>query len=158
MAGISYVKRLLRAGRSIADTMTDDALLAAYRRTRFCADTTQGRIVIRVSESHPELDAILRATGLETWAYVTAFNPGSVRQSDVENDTRQRELEDAIRRLGHPMFAGEGIGDDRTWPPERSVLVLGIEREAAVQLGRRFGQRAIVCGQVGGLATLALCD
>jgi D-ribose pyranose/furanose isomerase RbsD len=66
------------------DTMTDDALLAAYRRTRFCADTTQGRIVIRVGESRPELNAILGATGCETWAYVTAFNPGSVRLSDAE--------------------------------------------------------------------------
>jgi hypothetical protein len=56
------------------------------------------------------------------------------------------------------MFPGEGIGDDGVWPPERSVLVLGIEREAALQLGRRFGQRAIVCGDLGGLATLALCD
>jgi hypothetical protein len=138
--------------------MTDDALLAAYRRTRFCADTAQGRIVIRVGESHPELDAVLRATGSEAWAYVTAFNPGSVRLSDAKNDTRQGALENALRRLGHPMFQGEGIGDDGTWPPERSVLVLGIEREVAVQLGRAFGQRAIVCGELGGLATLALCD
>ena len=56
------------------------------------------------------------------------------------------------------MFLGEGIGDDGTWPLEQGILVLGIEREAAVQLGRRFGQRAIVCGELGGLATLALCD
>jgi hypothetical protein len=137
--------------------MTDDALLAAYRRTRFCADTALGRIVIRVGEGHPELDAIVRGTGCETWAYVTAFNPGSVRLSDAENDTRQRELEDGLSQLGHPMFPGEGIGDDGMWPPERSVLVLEIEREAAVQLGRRFGQRAIVCGQLGRPATLELC-
>jgi hypothetical protein len=94
--------------------MIDDSLLAAYRRTRFCADTEQGRIEIRVGETHSDLDALLRATGCETWAYVTAFNPGSVRLSDAENDTRQRELEDALRRLGHPMFQGEGIGDDGT--------------------------------------------
>jgi hypothetical protein len=87
------------------DTMTDDALLAAYRRTRFCADTTQGRIVIRVGESRPELNAILGATGCETWTYVTAFNPGS-GLSDAENDTRQRELEDTAHLLGHPVFLG----------------------------------------------------
>jgi len=137
--------------------MTDDALLAAYCRTRFCADTPRGRIVIRVGERHPELDAILRAAGCGTWAYIRAFNPGSVRLSDAENDARQRELGDALRQLGHPMFPGEGIGDDETWPPEPSVLVLGIEREVSVQLGRRFGQRAIVCGQHGGSATLELC-
>lgn len=56
--------------------------------------------------------------------------------------------------LGHPMFSGEGIGDDGTWPAERSVLVLGIERAIAIELGRRFGQRAILCGRLGGPATL----
>jgi len=137
--------------------MTDDSLLAAYRRTRFCADTEQGRLVIRVGETCPELDALLRATGSATWAYITAFNPGSVRLRDDQNYARQRELEETVRQLGHPMFLGEGIGDDEAWPPERSILVLGIEREAAVQLGRRFGQRAIVCGEPGGLAALVLC-
>jgi hypothetical protein len=56
------------------------------------------------------------------------------------------------------MYTGEGIGVDGTWPPERSILVLGIEREAAVQLGGRFGQVAIVFGEAGGPATLVLCD
>ena len=138
--------------------MADDALLAAYRRTRFCADTAQGRVVIRLEETCPELDALLRATGCERWAYITAFNPGSVRLSDDQNDARQRELEDAVRQVGHPMFPGEGIGEDGAWPPERSILVLGMEREAAVQLGRRFDQRAIVCGEVGSVAALVLCQ
>ena len=53
------------------------------------------------------------------------------------------------------MLPGEGIGDNGTWPAEQSVLVLGIELEHAVQLGRRFGQRAIVYGRVGGRAALA---
>jgi hypothetical protein len=140
-----------------AFSMTDDALLAAYRRTRFCVDTAQGRIVIRVGATHPELDAILRTTGCEEWAYVTAFNPGSVPLSDAENDARQRELEQAVRQLGHRTLPGEGIGDDGIWPPEPSVLVLGIELEKAIQLGRRFGQRAIVYGQLGGVAALEIC-
>ena len=56
------------------------------------------------------------------------------------------------------MFPGEGIGDDGTWPPERSLLVLGIDHAGAVQLGHRFGQRAIVWGELGGLAALVLCE
>ena len=138
--------------------MTDDALTAAYRRTRFCVDTEQVRLVIRVGEVCPALDALLRATGCRTWAYITAFNPGSVPSGKSENDARQRELEDTVRRLGHPVLYGEGIGDDGMWPPEPSMLVLGIEREAAVELGRRFDQRAIVCGKHGGLAALVLCE
>lgn len=137
--------------------MADDALLAAYRQTRFCVDTAQGRIVIRVGEPCAELDALLRGTGCERWAYITACNPGSVRLSDEENEARQRELEAAVRELGHSMLPGEGIGDDGTWPPEPSILVLGIDRAAAIQLGRRFGQWAIVGGELTGRAALVLC-
>lgn len=114
--------------------------------------------MIRVGEACAELDALLRATDCTRWAYITALNPGSVRLSEDENRARQRELEDAIRHLGHPMFRGEGIGEDGSWPPEASILVLGIEQEAAVQLGRRFGQRAIVCGELGEPARLVLCE
>src|SRR5678815_967239 len=138
--------------------MADDALLAAYRQTSFCAETPQGHLVIRIGNAHPDLDAILRAAGCSVWTHITAFNPRSVRLSASENDMRQRELEDAVRKLGHPMFPGEGIGDDGTWVAERSALVFGIERATAIELGRRFGQRAIVCGRLGGPATLESCD
>jgi hypothetical protein len=134
--------------------MNDDSLLSAYRRTSFCADTTQGRLVIRIGRTCLELDALLLSTGSATWAYVTAFNPGSVPLTDDENNARQRQLEDIVRELGYPMFGGEGIADEGVWPPEKSVLVLGIAREAAVELGGRFGQRAIVFGHVGGPASL----
>jgi Protein of unknown function (DUF3293) len=137
--------------------MIDDALLAAYRGTRFCADTDQGRVEIRVGESSPRLEALLGVSGCVTWAYITAYNPGSTRLADDQNQIRHHELEDVVRKLGHPMFPGDGIGADGTWPPERSVLVLGIEREAAIQLGRRFGQLAIVYGEAGGPAVLVIC-
>jgi hypothetical protein len=112
-----------------------------------------------VGETCTGLDALLlRATGCTRWAYITAFNPGSRRLKDDENHARQRELESGLRQLGYPMFPGEGIGDDGTWPPEPSILTLCIEREAAVGLGRRFRQLAIVCGELDGLAELVLCE
>jgi len=102
--------------RLVLGNLNDDSLLAAYQRTRFCADTGQGRIVIRVGEDCPVLDALLRARGYVTWAYITAFNPGSIRLTDEENHARQRELSIIIRKLGHPVVPGEGVGDDGVWP------------------------------------------
>lgn len=135
----------------------EDGRLDVYRKTRFCADTTHGRIVIRVGQPCSTLDVLLREVACTTWAYITAFNPGSVLLSDAENENRQRELEAAVRQFGHQMCTGEGISDDGSWPPERSILVLGIEPEAAGGLGRRFGQRAIVCGELHGPASLVIC-
>jgi hypothetical protein len=95
--------------------------------------------------------------GCATYAYITAFNPGSIRLSDEENHARLSELNNIVRQLAHPSFPGEGIGDDGVWPPEQSILVLGIEHAAAVQLGRQFGQRAIVFGTLGHAAALVPC-
>jgi hypothetical protein len=80
---------------------------------------------------------------------VTAYNPGSVALGESENAQRQLLLEQAARDAGFAFFRGEGVGDDGQWPPEPSLLILGITRAQAVDLGRRFGQRAIVYGEAG---------
>jgi hypothetical protein len=135
----------------------DDALIEAYRRTTFLAETPSGRLRLRIGKRSSELDAFLTAHGATTWAFVTAFNPGSVPLSVEENSARQIELETVAAGQGFVCYRGEGIGDDGVWPPERSVLVLGIDRESAERLGRRFGQVAIVFGELGHEAELVMC-
>jgi len=136
----------------------DDGLFEAYRHTHFCADTPHGPIMIRVGQTCPQLDALLVEERCMTWAYITAYNPGSLPLSEAENEARQHELEEAVRQLGHVMLQGNGISHDGAWPPEPSILVLGMGRTAAVRLGLRFGQRAIVCGDSGGPAVLVVCE
>ena len=124
--------------------------MRAYRQTSFFADTPRGYLRLRIDERNPELDAVLAAEGAQSWAYVTACNPGSVALSKSENVQRQQMLEQAVREAGFVFFRGEGVGDDGQWSPEPSLLILGITRAQAVDLGRRFGQRAIVYGEAGG--------
>src|SRR6058998_2271477 len=110
------------------------SLLDAYRRTTFFAGTPAGRLGLRIGETCSGLDALLERNGAETWAYVTAFNPGSVRVSEDENIARHRQLEDAVARRGFVSYPGEGVGDDGCWPPEPSLLILGIGREESERL------------------------
>jgi len=63
-----------------------------------------------------------------------------------------------MKRRGYTTFPGEGSGDDGQWPPERSLLILGILRDDAIRLGRDFGQRAVVYGEQGGRALLLPCS
>src|SRR5438128_11436757 len=123
------------------------ALLEAYRWTTFIADTPKGHLRLRVGQRCSELDALLAGHGITTWAYVTAFNPGSVPLTAEENTARQRRLERSVAELGLTSYHGEGIGDDRRWSAEPSLLILGIGREEAKRLGREFGQLAIVYGE-----------
>ncbi|MDQ3487627.1 MAG: DUF3293 domain-containing protein, partial [Acidobacteriota bacterium] len=105
----------------------------------------------------PRLQALLRRHGVTQWAFVTAWNPASVPQSSEQNAKRQLELMETVAAKGHAMLPGEGIGEDATWTPEESVLILGMGRSEAVSFGRRFEQLAIVVGQLDGAATLVSC-
>lgn len=126
---------------------------AAYRATSY---RVGGKLVLRVGERSPVLDHLLANRGLEEWVYLTAHNPASVELPPEENRARQKEL---VRRLaGYPCMLGEAVPDDPSWPPEASVLVLGIPRADALALAREFGQNAILCGTRGGVAQILWVD
>src|SRR5262245_28123225 len=96
------------------------ALLEAYCRTSFFADTPVGRLELRIGAVCPLLESLLASLGARSWAYVTSFNPHSERLSDDENRSRHRRLQHRVREFGLPAFAGEGLGDDGEWPAEPS--------------------------------------
>jgi hypothetical protein len=130
----------------------------AYRRTTYVAHTGHGEIRINPGRRSAALDRLLIEHRSREWAYLTAYNPASCRLPEEENARRQRELVDAVRDRGLAFLDGEGTGEDTGWPPEPSVLILGIGLEDARALGRQFGQLAIVAGRIGERARLVACD
>lgn len=134
--------------------MEDADLLLAYERTSFRVDDGTTRFAIRIGETCPELDDVLAQRDARDWAYVTACNPGSRPLSVEENQSRQAALEERVLAEGWPFLRGRGVPADSDWEPEDSLLIIGMPLEAACALGRAFGQRAIVTGRAGALATL----
>jgi Protein of unknown function (DUF3293) len=133
-----------------------DDVFEAYRKTRYEVQTPGGKVVLRHGERSPELDRLLDAP-FPGWAFITAWNPGSnPRLSIDENRRRQQELEAALSPR-YRTFPGKGVGDDGRWPPEESVLVLGISRDEALRFGRQFGQLAILAGSRGEPAEVVAC-
>ena len=110
--------------------------------------------MLHIEETSAELEAVLARHHLSSWAFVTAHNPGSVPQSEAENRTRQAALEREVGEAGYPFYHGEGAAPDGSWPPEPSLLVLGIGRDEALNLARRHGQHALLFGVAGGPAQL----
>ncbi len=131
---------------------------AAYRATEYRVADGAQRFSIRVGERCAPLDALLDTHGAEEWAYVTAYNPGGRPAAADANAAAQQRLEAELRATAHPVLRGEGTGDDGRWPPEPSLLVLGLPRADAIGLARRFGQVAIVAGRRGAPADLVYCD
>ncbi len=83
----------------------------------------------------------------ETCAFITACNPFGELLSNEQNSDLQKQLEEEIQFRGLVLIAGEGKHPVGDWPGEPSYLVFDLSLEAAITLGRKFNQNAIVwCG------------
>jgi hypothetical protein len=137
-------------------------LLCAYRATDFVV--FRPRLTIRIGRRCPRLDRLLASQHVGSWAFVTAWNPGSRPLSRKANDMRHRRLlrvlDDWKRQLPDGRRAwlpGVGRPHDETWSPEVSVLVLGMSVADARKFGRRFGQVAVITGSRERAARLTTC-
>jgi len=126
----------------------------AYEDTAYWVED---RFAIRCHRRSAPLDAILAAAGHDTWAYLTACNPLSIALPDAANAVRMARLERRVAALGLTWLHGHGVGASGDWPPEPSLLLLGIGEADAVALAREFHQAAIVVGRRGEVARLADC-
>ncbi len=149
-------KGFSRVNKHYAEEQIACALRAAYEATSYVVhESPVGGFTIRCGDVSPALDALLAAAGTDTWAFITAHNPGSRRLDDAENRRRHAALVEEVGRRGLVCHAGAGRGDDGAWPAEESVLVPGLDEAAAVAIGRAFGQLAVVVGERGRPARLA---
>ena len=134
------------------------ALAHAYAHTSYTAVTPSGHIVLRVGSRSAALDRLLVRYERASWMFLTAYNPGSRLLSADENHARQRQLLAELEARAIIVFRGFGVGDNTDWPAEDSVLALGVKLEEARELGRRFGQNALVYGTHGQPSQLIWCD
>lgn len=129
-----------------------DELIKAYKETNF--NVYEPQITIKVGERNDRLDELLRSYDIVDWAYITAWNPYSELTSLEINEQKNKELKAALHK--YSVFEGEGIGTDPQWSPEKSFLVLGINREDAIEFGTKYCQNAIVVGSLHSVAELVL--
>jgi hypothetical protein len=125
-------------------SLIPETLLKAYKSARYrVADRGMAFELVLDRECTDLLDLYARFR-LESALFITAWNPRSEVTAASANELAQAALFEELKALALPIFAG--TGEDRTgkWPPEPSYLVLGISESAASQLGRQFGQNAIL--------------
>lgn len=124
--------------------VVDERLWEAYRNTIYAVPELGLKIEIGVPNA--ALQNYLLANGFRRWAFITAWNPGSVLLDDVQNATRLKLLRQALMHNNYVFFEDYGQGKTGDWPPETSFFILEIDRKTARQFGKNFGQLAIVVG------------
>jgi hypothetical protein len=132
-------------------------LLTSYRNTDFVIYVPDGELVMRCEQESDAIDELVRTFGKTNCAFITAQNPGSIKLGVSENAQRHQELLHEVIRIGYPHFPGRGVGRASSWHPEESVFIVGIPKGEARELGRAFGQIAIVVKELGCRAELILC-
>lgn len=116
----------------------------AYRATTYAATVGDQAVRIRIDSFTPQADEALGLAEGEAWAVLTAWNPASEERPREENDAAQERLRAILRQEGVRFFEGMSEPDDGH-PGEASLLAV-MTRERAMELGREFGQNAIVVG------------
>ncbi len=135
------------------------ALRAAYEAARYEVHVDDERVfVLRHGNRHPDFDAFLRHRhpDARSWAFVTAWNPYSQPTSTEKNATRQSDLRARVAAQGFAVLDGVGCDDGSDWS-EESLLVIGIARADACALGVRFGQHAVLVGELDACAEVCAC-
>lgn len=115
----------------------------AYQRTVFEVLEPM-KFVLRASVPSHELVTLYRQWGHQSAAVVTACNPFSAPQSAEQNRKQMLLLDAQIRAIGLAPLAAAGRDREGKWPPEESLLVLGLDLQPAVRLGVEFGQNAVL--------------
>ena len=133
--------------------MIASELWRAYSETHYIVDAVPP-FALHIGKLSPELDALLASSRCESAAFITAWNPDSVALPLPENERRQSELIEDLRQRGLKVVSGRGHHPSNGWEPEESLLVLGLQMEAARVLCKKYGQLAFVTAQLGGRAEL----
>lgn len=133
-------------------------LWTSYEKAVFRLRTGAREVRFGVGNVSPEIDELLEARGVKTWAHITAWNPGSNPTPEGENRRRQQGLLAALQRPGWFVLDGDGSDPSGEWPPEPTVFVGGIAEREAQRIGHAYGQLAIVVGRRGEPSRLVACD
>lgn len=127
-------------------------LIKAYNKTEFRVYSPP--LIIKIGIANEELRELLVSANATKWAYITAFNPFSKILTEVENLKRHEELKEKIGN--YSFYEGEGVGEDKTWEPEISLLVVDIPLNYAIEIGKLYEQNAIVFGEINGVPELKM--
>jgi len=105
-------------------------LLQAFADTHYIVHH-EAPFAMHIGQPSPELKALMAEHNALSAAFITTWNPFSQNLHAKENQARQDELKTNLKKRGLICIDGIGKHPSNDWPGEVSVLVLGLDLEAA---------------------------
>lgn len=133
--------------------LLDRRLVLAYLRTVY--RVLDPAFDLRIGSLPREVEHWLLERQIGTFAFLTAYNPGSQRTPDAVNDRQNALLYEALRLcMPNAPRPAVHLSEASDWPPEKSWWAPGLSASDAVKLGKQFGQNALVFWESGGAVAL----
>ena len=116
--------------------------------TTYWVDLPDRSIKFELEKNNTELDALLKAHGQRQWAFLTAYNPHAQPKGALENQQHLKKLIEDVQQQGLTFLPGRDVSDDKNLAPEACLLIFGISAARAQELGKRYGQAAVIVGEL----------
>ena len=100
-------------------------------------------IVLKIGEIPSDL--LQHLPLIQTWAFITAWNPLPDILSKSENEQRNEDLRQFLIDQEFSIHNGIGVSKDQTWS-EESFFIENINLENARSISKKYGQLAFVYG------------
>jgi hypothetical protein len=114
---------------------------------------TENEVSFRINQENLQIDKLMEQHGKQSACFITACNPKGERINDQENLMRMQELESILQQKQLPYYFGQG-GDSKGAWIEKSLLIVGIDKDLADQLAHQYEQNAVVWFELGNTPTL----
>jgi hypothetical protein len=119
------------------------SLIEAYTSADYTVLAAK-RFVLNIGHKSDGLEDLYRRLGVQTSAFITAFNPYSKALTLEENITRNEALKNELDEIAWAVIKGYGQDPEELWEKEDSFLAIGITKEVAIKLGNKYEQNAIL--------------
>lgn len=124
-------------------TLITQELIQAYEETDYRVSGVLP-FILKIGKESEELRDLYDKYGYQTAAFLTAFNPYSEPATSTQNEAAHKQLTENLSRNSAMVLEGVGQDSNKEWPPEKSVLVLGLTMSDARDIGNKFRQNAFV--------------
>jgi hypothetical protein len=130
-------------GFLFSESVIDPTIIQPYRETdyRVYGDTP---FTLTIDTVSPALLALQASSQTTSNAFITACNPFSESNVEVDNAALQKALSGDLQQRGLTFIDGIGQHPSNEWPGEPSFLVLGVSIDTAKAIGIHYRQNAIV--------------
>lgn len=140
-----------RAGQS----QVPEALVKAFLETRYQVGE-EGGFSLTIGAHSEDLARAHEARRVSCSVLITSDNPASTQVSPEENAAARQALLLELKNRNLSWCEGEGVHPSGDWPSEKSVMVWGLGRDGAADLGAKFGQDAVVWSDADAVPRLLL--